>query len=60
MDFIRYAEAAAALLNADLSEVDGLAAYLDDRPGLQERAARPRLHAAAQAAARAAAGLRGR
>ena len=32
MDFIRYAEAAASLLNADLSEVDGLVAYLDDRP----------------------------
>ena len=38
MDFIRYAEAAAALLNADLAEVDGLAAYLDDRPWLRERA----------------------
>jgi predicted RNA-binding Zn ribbon-like protein len=38
VDFIRYAESAAALLNADLSEVDGLAAYLDDRPWLQERA----------------------
>ncbi|MDF1604833.1 CGNR zinc finger domain-containing protein [Nocardioides sp. YIM 152315] len=38
MDFIRYAEAAASLLNADLSEVDGLVAYLDDRPRLQERA----------------------
>lgn len=38
MDFIRYAEAAAALLNADLSEVDGLVAYLDGRPGLQQRA----------------------
>ncbi|WP_231482695.1 CGNR zinc finger domain-containing protein [Nocardioides sp. URHA0020] len=38
MDFIRYAEAAAALLNADLAEVDGLAAYLDDRPRLRERA----------------------
>ena len=38
MDFIRYAEAAAALLNADLSEVGGLVAHLDGRPGLQERA----------------------
>ena len=38
MDFIRYAEAAAALLNADLAEVDGLAAHLADRPRLQERA----------------------
>ncbi|MFC7494744.1 MULTISPECIES: CGNR zinc finger domain-containing protein [unclassified Nocardioides] len=36
MDFIRYAEAAASLLNADLSEVDGLVAYLHDRPWLQE------------------------
>lgn len=39
MDFIRYAEASAALLNADLSEVDGLLAYLDGRPWLRERAA---------------------
>lgn len=38
MDFIRYAEAAASLLNADLSEVDGLVAYLDDRPWLQAKA----------------------
>jgi len=38
VDFIRYAEAAAALLNADLSEVDGLVSHLDGRPGLQERA----------------------
>jgi len=38
VDFIRYAEAAAALLNADLSEVGGLASYLDARPRLQERA----------------------
>ena len=38
MDFIRYAEAAASLLNADLSEVGGLVAYLNGRPGLQERA----------------------
>jgi hypothetical protein len=38
VDFIRYAESAAALVNADLSDVDGLTAYLDDRPRLQERA----------------------
>ncbi|MBB3042082.1 CGNR zinc finger domain-containing protein [Nocardioides soli] len=38
MDFIRYAEAAASLLNADLSEVGGLTACLHDRPRLQERA----------------------
>ncbi len=38
MDFIRYAEAAASLLNADLSDVDGLVAYLGDRPHLQGRA----------------------
>ncbi|WP_243058929.1 CGNR zinc finger domain-containing protein [Nocardioides sp. SR21] len=39
MDFIRYAEASAALLNADLGEVDGLVAYLHDRPWLVDRAA---------------------
>ena len=38
MDFLRYAEASAALLNADLSHVDGLAAYLQDRTWLQDRA----------------------
>lgn len=38
MDFIRYAESAAALVNADLSDVDGLVAYLADRPWLQDRA----------------------
>ena len=38
MDFLRYAEASAALLNADMSDVDGLAAYLDDRPWLRDRA----------------------
>ena len=38
MDFLRYAEAAAALLNADLSEVDRLSAHLADRPWLRERA----------------------
>ena len=31
MDFVRYAEASAALLNADLSEVDGLVVYLEER-----------------------------
>ncbi|CAI9416911.1 CGNR zinc finger domain-containing protein [Nocardioides sp. T2.26MG-1] len=31
MDFIRYAEAAAALLNADMTDVDDLVAYLRDR-----------------------------
>ncbi|GAB2456971.1 CGNR zinc finger domain-containing protein [Nocardioides hungaricus] len=39
MDLLRYAEASAALLNADLSDVDGLAAYLSDRPRLRDRAA---------------------
>lgn len=38
MDFIRYAEGAAALLNADLAHVEGLTAHLDDRPRLRERA----------------------
>lgn len=38
MDFIRYAEASAALLNADLAEVDDLVAHLGDRPWLAERA----------------------
>ena len=38
MDFLRYAEASAALLNADMSGVDGLAAYLGDRTRLRERA----------------------
>ena len=38
MDFLKYAEASAALLNADMSEVDGLSAYLADRPWLQSRA----------------------
>lgn len=38
MDFLEYAEASAALLNADLSDVDGLAAYLDDREWLRARA----------------------
>ena len=38
MDFLRYAEASAALLNADMSDVDGLTAYLADRPWLRDRA----------------------
>jgi predicted RNA-binding Zn ribbon-like protein len=38
MDFIRYAEASAALLNADMADVDDLVAYLDDRDRLHERA----------------------
>jgi predicted RNA-binding Zn ribbon-like protein len=37
VDFLRYAEASAALLNADMSDVDGLAAYLADRPWLLDR-----------------------
>lgn len=39
MDFIRYAEAAAALLNADMADVDDLVAYLHDREWLAQRAA---------------------
>ena len=35
MDFIRYAEAAAALLNADLVDVDALVAHLEGRAWLQ-------------------------
>jgi predicted RNA-binding Zn ribbon-like protein len=38
VDFVRYAEGSAALLNADLSGVDGLAAHLADRAWLRERA----------------------
>jgi hypothetical protein len=38
VDFIRYAEASAALLNADLADVDGLVAYLHGRTWLHERA----------------------
>jgi predicted RNA-binding Zn ribbon-like protein len=38
VDFLRYAEAAAALLNADLSDVEGLSAYLAGRERLQARA----------------------
>ena len=39
MDFLRYAEAAAALLNADMADVDDLAAYLHGREWLHERVA---------------------
>jgi CGNR zinc finger len=38
VDFLRYAEASAALLNADMTDVDGLAACLRDRPWLRDRA----------------------
>ena len=38
MDFIRYAEASAALLNADITDVDALVAYLDGRGWLHDRA----------------------
>ncbi|ABL83443.1 MULTISPECIES: CGNR zinc finger domain-containing protein [unclassified Nocardioides] len=38
MDFLRYAEASAALLNADMADVDDLVAYLDGRDRLVERA----------------------
>jgi hypothetical protein len=38
VDFLKYAEASAALVNADMSHVDGLVAYLDGRDWLQERA----------------------
>ncbi|GAW50729.1 MULTISPECIES: CGNR zinc finger domain-containing protein [unclassified Nocardioides] len=38
MDFLRYAEASAALLNAELADVDALEAYLDGREWLHERA----------------------
>jgi predicted RNA-binding Zn ribbon-like protein len=38
VDFIRYAEGSAELLNADLSDVHGLVAHLTARPHLQERA----------------------
>ena len=36
MDFIRYAESAAALLNADLADTDALLAYLGDRAWLHD------------------------
>ena len=38
MDFLRYAEGSAALLNADLDDVDGLRMHLDDREPLRDRA----------------------
>jgi hypothetical protein len=38
VDFLRYAEASAALLNADMSGVDGLRAHLAGREWLQDRA----------------------
>jgi hypothetical protein len=38
VDFLRYAEASAALLNADMSDVDGLSTHLADRPWLRDRA----------------------
>ena len=38
MDLLRYADASAALLNADLTHVDGLTAHLAGRPELQRRA----------------------
>ena len=37
MDFVRYAESGASLLNADLADVDGLTKYLDGRVWLHER-----------------------
>lgn len=37
MDPVRYAEASAGLLNADLGSVDALRAHLGDRPRLQGR-----------------------
>lgn len=37
MDFIRYAEQSAALLNADLGDVDALVAHLAGRPRLQSQ-----------------------
>lgn len=40
MDFRRYAEGSAALLNADLGELDGLTDLLADRPAVQARATR--------------------
>jgi hypothetical protein len=37
VDFIRYAESAAQLLNADLSDVDGLVRHLDGRDWLHDQ-----------------------
>ena len=48
-----------ALLNAEITDVDALRAHLADRDWLVDAVHRPRLHAAAQVPARAAAGLRG-
>ena len=38
MDFLRYAESGAALLNADLSDVDALVSHLGDRAWLHSQA----------------------
>jgi predicted RNA-binding Zn ribbon-like protein len=38
VDLLRYADASAALLNADLTHVDGLVAHLAGRPELRPRA----------------------
>lgn len=38
MDFLRYAESAAALLNADVDDVDGLLAHLSERQWLHDQA----------------------
>ncbi|WP_395659520.1 CGNR zinc finger domain-containing protein [Nocardioides sp.] len=38
MDFLQYAEASAALLNADLSDVAGLTAYLEGHDRVRSRA----------------------
>lgn len=38
MDFLRYAEASAALVNADMADVGDLVAYLDGRDRLRESA----------------------
>jgi predicted RNA-binding Zn ribbon-like protein len=38
MDFVRYAERSAGLVNADLSDVDALVAFLDQRSWLHDQA----------------------
>ena len=38
MDFVRYAERSAALLNAEITDVVALREYLDDRDWLVEQA----------------------
>ena len=43
MDFVRYADFAAQLVNADLGSPDDLAGYLDNRQWLQRRAEDPDL-----------------